>query len=139
MVHHCCSVCPATACCLMRATAGRPETVHKVVDVYNSATGAWSTAQLSVARAELAAASVGNLAMFAGGQNSGALLCRGGVVLMVKCMLGSRTWCIVAVQFALRPAAVSYVCHCRWLFQCCRCVQQCNRGMVDGSAQRGAL
>ncbi|HEX6882281.1 MAG TPA: hypothetical protein VF530_02810 [Planctomycetota bacterium] len=44
-----------------------------VVDVYDSAKGApwesaaWSTAQLSVARGQMAAASVGNLALFAGG------------------------------------------------------------------------
>jgi hypothetical protein len=43
------------------------------VDLYNSATGTWSTAQLSVARFELAATTVGNTAMFAGGwtQNQG--------------------------------------------------------------------
>jgi hypothetical protein len=41
--------------------------VSNTVDVYNSATGVWSTAQLSVARSDLAAASVGNLAIFAGG------------------------------------------------------------------------
>jgi hypothetical protein len=47
--------------------------VFKDVDVYNSAIGAWSTAQLSVARFKLAAASVGNVAMFAGGLTSSAL------------------------------------------------------------------
>lgn len=40
------------------------------VDVYNSETGAWSTAKLSVARGYLAAASVGNAALFAGGKDS---------------------------------------------------------------------
>ena len=49
----------------MRATAGF--VVSNVVDVYNGTTGAWSTAQLSVARYLVAAASVGNLALFAGG------------------------------------------------------------------------
>jgi hypothetical protein len=39
----------------------------KIVDMYNCATGAWFTAQLSVARYLLAATSVGNLAVFAGG------------------------------------------------------------------------
>jgi hypothetical protein len=39
----------------------------QVVDIYNYARGIWSTAQLSVARTQLAAASVGNLAIFAGG------------------------------------------------------------------------
>ena len=37
------------------------------VDLYNSASGTWSTAQLSVARWYLAATSVGNVAIFAGG------------------------------------------------------------------------
>ncbi len=55
----------------MRATAGA---YSNAVDVYNSATGAWSTALLSVARRELAAASVGNLAIFAGGYTGSMLL-----------------------------------------------------------------
>ena len=50
--------------------------VYKTVDVYNSVTGAWSTAQLSVARFKLAAASVGNVALFAGGSTSSAFSCR---------------------------------------------------------------
>ena len=41
--------------------------VSNVVDLYNSATGVWTTAQLSVGRSNPAAASVGDLAMFAGG------------------------------------------------------------------------
>ncbi len=65
----------------MRATAGGG-VPSAVVDVYNGTTGAWSTAQLSVARYYLAAASVGNLALFAGGYNNSALLRReGGVTL----------------------------------------------------------
>jgi hypothetical protein len=36
-------------------------------DLYNGASGKWSTAQLSVARNNLAATSVGNVAIFAGG------------------------------------------------------------------------
>ena len=61
----------------MRATAvgGTPS---NVVDVYNGATGAWSTAQLSVARDYLAAASVGNVALFAGGYAGSALFVQGG-------------------------------------------------------------
>jgi uncharacterized protein YkvS len=39
----------------------------QVVDIYHSASGIWTTAQLSVARSQLAAASVGNMAIFAGG------------------------------------------------------------------------
>ncbi len=37
------------------------------VDLYDSAMGRWSTARLSVARSDLSATSVGNLAIFAGG------------------------------------------------------------------------
>ncbi len=61
----------------MRATAGNFG-ASNVVDVYNGATGAWSTAQLSVARSNLAAASVGNVAFFAGGLDISALLYREG-------------------------------------------------------------
>jgi hypothetical protein len=42
-------------------------TDSNVVDLYNSATLAWTTAQLSVARTNPAATSVGNMAIFAGG------------------------------------------------------------------------
>jgi hypothetical protein len=59
-------VCAASDCRLMRATAGE-RVPSNAVDLYNSATGAWSTAQLSVARYLFAAASVGNVAIFAGG------------------------------------------------------------------------
>ena len=63
----------------MRATAGGASSA--VVDVYNGATGAWSTAQLSAGRVFLAATSVGNVALFAGGDKAiGALLCREGGV-----------------------------------------------------------
>jgi hypothetical protein len=62
-------VCSAAACCLMRFTAGAA--VLKVVDLYNIASGTWSTAQLSVARYIIAATSVGNVAIFAGGYSWG--------------------------------------------------------------------
>jgi hypothetical protein len=48
----------------MGVTAGGPS---NAVDLYNGASGKWSTAQLSVARSPLAATSVGNVAIFAGG------------------------------------------------------------------------
>ena len=64
-------VCAASDCRLMRATAGNH---FSSVDLYNSATGAWSTAKLSVARDGLAAASVGNVAIFAGGWTAGGML-----------------------------------------------------------------
>ncbi len=44
------------------------------MDVYNSALGTWSTAQLSVAREIIAAVSVGDVALFAGGNAQGKLL-----------------------------------------------------------------
>ncbi len=65
VMQYCGYVCPATASSLMRTTAGLAPS--NVVDVYNGTTGAWSTAQLSVSRCCLAAASVGNVALFAGG------------------------------------------------------------------------
>jgi hypothetical protein len=42
-----------------------------VVDLYDSGTGRWSTAQLSQNRILLSATSVGTLAIFAGGQAAG--------------------------------------------------------------------
>ena len=62
-----CCVCPAAVCRLMGATAGGGVSSF-AVDLYNSASGTWSTAQLSVARNALAATSAGNVAIFAGGQ-----------------------------------------------------------------------
>ncbi len=50
--------------------------VTDAMDLYNSATGAWSTSQLSQKRGNLAAASVGISAFFAGGfSNSGMIVC----------------------------------------------------------------
>ncbi len=60
-------ICSAAAFRLMRATADGGA-VSDVVDLYNSASGIWSTAQLSVARSCIAATSVGNVAIFAGGK-----------------------------------------------------------------------
>ncbi len=51
----------------MRATAGSGSS--DVVDLYDSRTERWSTAQLSQARWSLSATSVGALAMFAGGSD----------------------------------------------------------------------
>jgi hypothetical protein len=51
----------------MRATAG--DSHSNVVDLYDSGTGRWSTAQLSEARYGLSATSVGTVAIFAGGSN----------------------------------------------------------------------
>ena len=57
-------------CFLMRATAGSVD----VVDLYDSGTGQWSTDQLSQARSDLSATSVGTVAIFAGGYLDGKLL-----------------------------------------------------------------
>jgi hypothetical protein len=69
----------------MHAFAG----ATSAVDMYNSVTGAWTTAQLSVARHSLAATSVGNMALFAGGVQQGALWPRdetleGGLLVFVS-------------------------------------------------------
>jgi len=44
-------------------------TVYSTVDIYDTATGQWSTGQLSVARFDIAAVSKGNKVLFAGGSN----------------------------------------------------------------------
>ncbi len=59
-------------CFLMRATAGSGSV--DVVDLYDSGTGRWSTAQLSQARAGISATSVGAVAIFAGGHFGSKLL-----------------------------------------------------------------
>ena len=104
LLQTCGSVCPAATSSLMRTTAG---VGSGVVDVYNGATGAWSTAQLSLARGYLAAASVGSVALFAGGWSNSALLCMEGGFRGVLCMLCECfvfcSCCGVAVLFALRP------------------------------------
>jgi hypothetical protein len=62
----------------MEVTAG--DGYSNAVDLYNVASGTWSTAQLSVARGWLAATSVGNVAIFAGGDGGNCsltLFCEG--------------------------------------------------------------
>jgi hypothetical protein len=58
----------------MGVTAGNDGNSN-AVDLYNSASGTWSTAQLSVARIHLAATSVGNVAIFAGGVSGNCSFC----------------------------------------------------------------
>jgi hypothetical protein len=80
-----CFVCGAlrcVSCRLMGVTAGGSGQSN-AVDLYNSASGTWSTAQLSVARSLVAATSVGNVAIFAGGVTGNCslvLCCAGGCV-----------------------------------------------------------
>ena len=59
----------------MRVAADNGYSNANAVDLYNSASGTWSTAQLSVARYILAATSVGNVAIFAGGFAGNCSLC----------------------------------------------------------------
>jgi hypothetical protein len=66
----------------MRATADRVRVDFNVVDLYDSGTGRWSTAQLSQARSQLSATSVGTVAIFAGG-GYGKLLLR---IVFVCCV-----------------------------------------------------
>jgi hypothetical protein len=71
VVQHCVFVHPMRNVYLMLTTAGG---LSLAVDLYNSTTGAWSTAQLSVPRHYLAAASVGSVALFAGGLTASELM-----------------------------------------------------------------
>ncbi len=69
-------------CFLMFADSG---SLSNAVDLYNSATGTWSTAQLSVARNQLAAASVGNVVVIAGGWKGGLSSCWIGAYYLCDC------------------------------------------------------
>ena len=71
----------------MRVTAGGG-IGSNATDLYNSALGTWSTAQLSVARYGLAATSVGNVAIFAGGDggNCSFELCHRGFFSELLCV-----------------------------------------------------
>ena len=63
-------------CFLMRAATGDLYPPSNVVDLYDSGTGRWSTAQLSQAREYLSATSVGTVAIFAGGGDNNCKLLR---------------------------------------------------------------
>ena len=58
------------ACASLMPCAAAGSGYSNVVDIFNVASGAWTTAALSVARAFLAATSLPNLAIFAGGQST---------------------------------------------------------------------
>jgi hypothetical protein len=82
------------------------------VDLYNGASGTWSTAQLSVARYLLSATSVGNAAIFAGGSTGNCSF-----TLFVEGLLYGLMRVGDAVTFAcLRRAARCLLClRCRKL------------------------
>ena len=87
----------------MRVTVGGRS---NAVDLYNSASGTWSTAQLSVARQRLAATSVGNVAVFAGGYHGNCSF-----TLVVEGLLFGLMSVGDAVTFAcLRRAACCLLC-----------------------------
>ncbi len=94
----------------MGATAGG--TGSNAVDLYNSASGTWSTARLSVGRSEFAATSVGNVAIFAGGYTGHCSF-----TLFVEGLLYGLTSVGDAVTFTcLRRAACCLLCmRCRRL------------------------
>ena len=58
------------ACASLMPCAAGSVINSNVVDIFNVTSGAWSTAALSVAREYLAATSLPNLAIFAGGQST---------------------------------------------------------------------
>jgi hypothetical protein len=100
----------------MRVTAGGI-VPSNAVDMYNSVSGTWSTAQLSVARLGPAATSVGNVAIFAGGwaSNYSFALYDGGFVLELLCVddaclrrvFVAALWCM---RYMMLP---SHEGHCR--------------------------
>ena len=82
-----CRVCAAAGCRLIRAIADQEDS--NAVDLYARffGSGTWSTAQLSVARRQLAATTVGSVAIFAGGVfggNCSFAFCRGCVEVIVR-------------------------------------------------------
>ena len=132
----------------MRVTAGGVPS--NAVDLYNSASGTWSTAQLSVARNALAATSVGNVAIIAAGSTAGdcsfVLFVKSLLFALMSVALGDAATvaclmhaacCLLRLRCKRLP---SHGDHCRWWsFQCCGLVQQCIGLMVDCSAQCGAF
>ncbi len=98
-----CCVCCAGGCRLTGVTAGGGGS--SAVNLYNGALGTWSTGQLSVARSWLAATSVGNVAIFAGGRTGNCSL-----TLFVEALLFGLMRLGDGVAFAcLRRAACCFV------------------------------
>jgi hypothetical protein len=74
------------------------------------AQGSWSTAQVSVAHYSGSAASVRNVALFAGGSTEGALLCKVNVFVVIvlgHLVLSACERLCVALLIALRPLVFS--------------------------------
>ncbi len=92
----------------MRVAADGSAIVYSnAVDLYNSASGTWSTAKLSLARVVVAATSVGNVAIFASGSgNCSFSLCDGGFVLELLRADDACLSCFGFVVFAVQQVAV---------------------------------
>jgi hypothetical protein len=138
--HYFARVCAAAVYRLIMLTAAG--TISSVVDLYNSVSGTWSIAQLSVGRMRFAATSVGNVAVFAGGQtqdgNCSFAMCSGRAVFKLICVYDA---CLSRLAWCLRCSRLpSDEVHCRYsCFRCCGLLQQSIGHMVDCSAQWGAL
>ncbi len=74
----------ATACHLIRSTSDNFAS-QTAVDIFNSVTGIWSTAQLSLKRRAMGATSVGNIALFAGGGVADGTFCTVVAEYVVDC------------------------------------------------------
>ena len=95
-----------TPCFLMQCTADTYSSVT-AVDIFNSVTGMWSTAQLSTIRRALGATSVGNVALFAGGGVSDGTFVT--VVWGTCCRLcGCRLYSLVTAVFLCSRCLFSY-------------------------------
>jgi hypothetical protein len=124
----------------MQSTADSYSSLN-AVDIFNSATGTWSTAQLSMKRRALGATSVGKVVLFAGGGVSDGTfvqLWRGYVVdcAMIDRIRLQQQFCCVLLAILSMQASVITRCRCE--IECSGFVQQYNRDVVDSSAQRGA-
>jgi hypothetical protein len=103
--------------------------IFDVVDSFNGDTGAWTTAQLSFARSSLAAASLGNISIFAGGSNWGVFWHKDEIpereflmfkisprclVSLFPCFLVSLFSCLLVVCFLV----LFFTCFLVYLFVC---------------------
>jgi hypothetical protein len=81
------------------------QTVSKAVDMFDLASGLWTTTALSVARSNAAATSVGNLALIAGGSDSSGQ--KTSVVEFFNC--SSRLWTTASLSVARSLLAATSV------------------------------
>ena len=83
----------ATRACLMPSAASTGQGYSNVADIFNVVTGTWTTAALSQARSELAAASLPNagVVIFAGGFCTSCDFCAR-CCRMDMCVRGMREW-----------------------------------------------